>query len=482
MPIENLNALSPLIVMAAAVILITLVVAIKRNHLLTMILTIGGIAISFYSLLNLNISSPLHVGILFIVDSYANFFIGLILIVSAIVAVMIYPYLDKRRENKEEIYLLIILSSLGGMALAASDHFVSLVLGLETLTISLYVLIGYLRDDKLCIEAAMKYLILAAASTAFLLLGIAFIYAETGSMEFSIIARSLAETGGGEGILFLLVGTGLVLVGAGFKFGVVPFHMWTPDVYQGAPAPVGAFIASVSKSAMMAVLLRYLIFVDTPAGSPILAVIGAIAILSMFIGNIMALVQDNVKRILAYSSIAHLGYALVGLVVLGELGAGAVMLYMVAYSFTIIGAFGIVSYLSDTDDEKSDLEDYRGLFWRRPLAATILSVMLLSLAGIPVTSGFIGKFFLIAAGVDGLKWVLILSVVLTSAIAVYYYLRIVVFMIKEQGEGYVEPSGIKVSWFGKFILLALTAVTIYLGIYPGPVYGLIQEAARSLFL
>jgi NADH-quinone oxidoreductase subunit N len=478
----EIGAMLPMILVSAAIIIVVLAATVRRNHTAAMLLTIAGLIASFISLFTSGADYPRNIGILFIIDRYALYFMGLILISSFVVTLMAYSYLRGRSENREEMYIMILLSTLGAMALAAAAHFISFILALETLTVSLYVMIGYLRDEGICLEAAIKYLILAAASSSFLLLGGALIYTETASMAFTEIAGFITGSGIFSGGLFLPAGTALVIVGVGFKLGVVPFHMWTPDVYQGAPAPVTAFVASVSKSAVVALILRYLAITGLQPGSTAAIAIAIIAVLSMFGGNILALMQNNVKRLLAYSSIAHLGYVLVALAALGDIAADAIMFYMTAYSFTIIGAFGLISFISRADSEITSLDDYRGLFWRRPFTAAVLSIMLLSLAGIPLTGGFIGKFFIIGAGISRSLWPLVIVLIVTSAIGLYYYLRVIAYMIAGRPEG--EPVKIteSLSWVNHLILLVLVGVTVYLGVYPGPIYRLIGNAARLLFL
>jgi NADH-quinone oxidoreductase subunit N len=271
------------------------------------------------------------------------------------------------------------------------------------------------------------------------------------------------------------VGVVLILVGIGFKLALVPFHMWTPDVYEGAPAPIAAFVATVSKGAMFALLLRY--FHQAGArNNAVLLVLTIIAVASMFAGNLLALLQNNIKRILAYSSIAHLGYLIVAFEAAGDMAGFAVAFYLVAYFATMLGAFAIVAMLSTPGNDLGELQSYRGLFWRRPVIASVFTVMLLSLAGIPLTAGFIGKFYVVGAGASSLLWPLVFTLVVTSAIGLFYYLRIIVVLY-----GHVEeplqairplPHGgsLSLTW----TLAALTAIVIAIGCYPSPVLRLIQ--------
>jgi NADH-quinone oxidoreductase subunit N len=260
------------------------------------------------------------------------------------VAALSYSYLEKHEGHHEELYLLLVLATLGCTVLAAASHFASFFLGIELLSVSLYALAAYLRHSDRSVEAGVKYLILAAVSSAFILFGMALVYAGTGSMAFPEIAARAAIAGGRS--LSFLAGIGMIIVGLGFKLAVVPFHLWTPDVYEGAPAPVTAFIATASKGAVFALVLRYFIAVDVHRHAPLLAILTSIAVASMFAGNLLALLQTNVKRILAYSSISHLGYLLVTMLASGPLAATAAAFYLTAYFVTTLSAFGVVAALS----------------------------------------------------------------------------------------------------------------------------------------
>jgi len=292
-------------------------------------------------------------------------------------------------------------------------------------------MIAYLKERRQSIEAGIKYLVLAAASSAFLLFGMALVYAELGTMEFSRIF--VASTATSDPVL-LLPGIVLIVTGIGFKLAVVPFHLWTPDVYEGAPAPVTAFIATVSKVAIFGLLLRLFSHSDVHQSGAIFVVFVIIAVASMLAGNLLALWQTNVKRILAYSSIAHFGYMLVAFVAGGTMAVEAVTFYLVAYTVTTLGAFGVVTVLSESGRDADTLDDYGGLFWRRPLMAGIFTVMLLSLAGIPATMGFLAKFYVLAAGASVMQWSLIIILVMTSTIGLFYYLRILVALYSTSSE------------------------------------------------
>jgi NADH-quinone oxidoreductase subunit N len=342
--------------------------------------------------------------------------------------------------------------------------------------VSLYALAAYLRHSNKSVEAGVKYLILAAVSSAFILFGMALVYTETGSMSFAVIA-SQAAGAGVRGLPFL-AGIILILAGLGFKLAVVPFHLWTPDVYEGAPAPVTAFIATASKGAVFALVLRYFTKIDIHQYPALMLVISTIAVASMFAGNLLALLQTNVKRILAYSSISHLGYLLVTILASGPMAATAAAFYLIAYFVTTLSAFGVVTVLSGGERDADHMDDYRGLVWRRPWLAGVFTIMLFSLAGIPLTAGFVGKFYVVAAGVGSELWPVVVVLAINSVIGLFYYLRIIVSLFSGTGEEHQATS--QPSRSNSAVLAALTALLVWLGLYPGPVIDLIKATVQSL--
>jgi NADH-quinone oxidoreductase subunit N len=301
----------------------------------------------------------------------------------------------------------------------------------------------------------------------------ALIYADTGTMEFSRISELSMS---GSGLALLVPGVVLTVTGIGFKLGVVPFHLWTPDVYEGAPAPVGAFVAATSKTAMVALLLRYFSLSGAMKYRGVFLVFAIIAIASMCAGNLLALQQRNVKRILAYSSIAHFGYILVAFLVGGPIAIEAVSFYLVAYSATILAAFGTVSLLSGPARDADDIEDYRGLFWWRPGIAAVLTVALLSLAGIPATMGFLSKFYVLAAGAEAAAWSLILILVVTSVAGLSYYLRIVVALYSAPPRHALVET---VSWRAAWVTVALSCFLVWFGVYPAPLLNLVRTSTAQ---
>jgi NADH-quinone oxidoreductase subunit N len=472
----DLIALSPLIVLACATIVIMLVIAARRNHALTMVLTLLADAGAFASLFVVSRGVSRQVAALLIMDDYSLFYMALIFAASLVVTLLAYSYLERRREQCEEFYLVLLLATLGSAVLVASTHFVSFFLGLEILSVSLYVLIAYQRSSELSIEAGIKYLILAAASSAFLLFGMALTYADLGTMD---VARMSLLMSGKAPSTLLLSGLAMIIVGVGFKLAVVPFHMWTPDVYEGAPAPVTAFIATVSKGGMFALLMRYFSGLGLHDFGSLSLLFAIIAIASMLAGNVLALLQTNVKRILAYSSIAHLGYLLVAFLASGSIGTAAVTYYLVAYFVTMLGALGVISVLSVEKREADAMIDYQGLFWQRPWLATVFAASLLSLAGIPLTAGFIGKFYIIAAAIGSTLWWLVFILVVSSGIGLFYYLRIIVAMYKDPPRG-VQVTVPSLSLTDTVALATLTLLLVWLGVYPAPLIHTVQWSVASL--
>ena len=467
-------ALLPLLLLAGTTIVVMLGIAAKRSHKLTAGLTLTGFAASFLSIFAVARLVPRQVTSLLLLDGYALFYLGLIIASAAAVAVLSYQYFAKHDGQHEELYLLLVLATLGCGVLVTSVHFVSFLLGLEVLSVSLYGMVAYFTGRGQALEAGIKYLILASASAAFLLFGMALIYADTGTMAFSSVADLSV---GKSNLALLLPGIALTVTGIGFKLGVVPFHLWIPDVYQGAPAPVSAFVATTSKTALVGLLLRYLA-PGTRQSPAVFFLFAVIAIASMCAGNLLALRQNNVKRVLAYSSIAHFGYILVAFLAASTMASGAVAFYLVAYTVTILAAFGIIAVLSTSEADAADLEQYRGLFWRRPLLASIFTAVLLSLAGIPATMGFVGKFYILASGANASAWLLIIVLVLTSVIGLFYYLRIVVTLFSEVPEP--QPSTQRLDWSTAFLLGGLAVLLIWFGVYPTPLLNLIRATIGGL--
>jgi NADH-quinone oxidoreductase subunit N len=466
-------AFAPFTILSAVTIVVMLLIAVRRDHRLTALSTILGLFICCVALPFAAPASPTPVTSLFVVDGTALFYAGLVLGSALVVAVLSYAYLEGPGHGpREEYYLLLLIATLGAAVLPASVHFASFFLGLETLSIALLGLIAYASPREEAAEAGTKYLILGGASSAFLLFGMALIYADVGTMSFSRIFQVIHT--GSSADLYRLVGVAMILTGVGFKLSLVPFHMWAPDIYEGAPAPITGFVAVVSKIAVFAVILRYFIVAEGHADASIRAGLAVIAILSMLGGNLLALLQDNVKRLLAYSSIAQFGYLLVAFLATGSLGTEAAAYFLAAYAVMSLGAFGILGLLSEPGAKRDAdrIEDYRGLFRTRPFLAASFAFMLLSLAGMPPTMGFIGKFYLIVSGVGaGLFWP-VTALVIGSVIGLYYYLRVIVAMAMPAER--VAPPCTSTPFFGNAVIAALLVLLLVLGTYPAPAIALIR--------
>ena len=481
----HLLAVSPFIVLGGTSVAVMLLSVFVRSRVAVLCLTVAGIVGTLVAVGLVAASSDRSATVLLTMDDYALFFIGLLVVTTGLVVLLSHGYLKRAELESAEYYVLILLATLGASTLVSSSHFASFFLGLELLSVALYGLIAYPRGRAVAVEAALKYLVLAATTSAFLVFGMALVYAVSGTLSLGSLASFGAAVSGAQKTLYV-TGLVLILAGVGFKLAVVPFHMWTPDIYQGAPAPVTAFIASVSKAALFALLLRYAMQVDAVHGRPLFFVLGVVAFASMAVGNLLALMQRNVKRLLAYSSIAHLGYLLVALLAGGALAHTAVTFYLAAYSLTMVAAFGVVGALGDAHSEAESIEDYRGLARRKPWLAGVFALALLSLAGIPITAGFMGKLLLVQAGVGGARWALVLVLVLTSALGLFYYLRVIVALfervtpeaVKEGGTASVS-RGPAITPLSASVLAFLALALLFLGLYPRFLLRLIEMAAGS---
>ena len=463
--------LSPFLILAIAPMVIMIVVSILRNYKVVYGFSVLALMVAFSSIFFILPLIPHSIEPLFIIDTYSLFFLGIIIISAMLVTFLSYDYIQQLDGVREEYYIVLFTSTLGAALLAVANHFILFFLGIETLSISLYILIAFQRAKSNSIEAGIKYLILASVSSAFLLFGMALIYTAFGTMHFGTIVTTLGS--GGRLSLLVISGFGMMMVGIGFKLALVPFHMWTPDVYQGAPAPVSAFVATVSKGAVMAILIRIFFNIKGFDNHYLFVSVSGIAILSMFVGNILAIRQKNIKRLMGYSSIANMGYLIIILLTGNDRGIQASIFYLVSYFITTIGAFGVISLLSTCQSEAENIEDFKGLFWKKPWIAIVFTLSLLSLAGIPVTAGFIAKFYVILEGMKAGLMVLIISMIINSVIGLYYYLRIITTLFAEAGDKTLP----ELSFTGK-ITLGLVGISILvLGIYPGWLIDIIVKSA-----
>jgi NADH-quinone oxidoreductase subunit N len=402
-------------------------------------------------------------GNMVISDGFAFFFRVVVLVVGAFTLWCSVPYLRRENDESGEFYVLLLFSLAGQCIMASANELIMIFIGLEISSIASYILAGFLRDDKRGNEAALKYFLLGSFATAFLLYGVAWIYGMTGSTNLGEIRAALEQ--GTPSTMMVAGAIGLMLVGFAFKISAAPFQMWAPDVYQGAPAPIAGFLSAGPKAAAFAILLRVFLTAFgslTPRWEP---VVWIIALLTMMVGNFAALWQNNVKRMLGYSSIAHAGYVLVAVTTHSVDGTAAAMFYLAAYGLMNYGAFAILTHIGGKNERHVSFDDLKGLSQRQPMVAALLTVFLLSLIGVPLTAGFFGKFYIFKAAIEGrLLWLSALGL-LNSAVGAYYYLRVLVMMYMHDPETQEEPEPVPA---GIGLTMWFTAVaTVVLGVFPG---------------
>ena len=447
----------------------------KRKEV-TAWLAIAGLVVAFViTLLTYNNNQEAFLG-MFIADPFSAFANVVILLTAAISILLSIDYIKRAGIERGEYYILLLFTTVGGMFMATANDLIAVFVALELLSIPLYVLAAFRAPELKSEESGLKYFILGAFSSAFFVYGAALIYGATGTTNLPQIfnAIGLALSGQGQATLLLLLGSGLILVGLGFKVAIVPFHMWTPDVYEGAPTPITAFMSVAAKVGGFAALLRIMI-VALPAltvGTQTVAswqnVVEIIAAATLILGNFVAISQTNIKRMLAYSSIAHAGYILMAVAAVGTPGiqdqaARAALIYLLAYMFTNLGAFAVVIAVEKSDGSGVSLDDFKGLSKSRPALAAMMAFFMLSLTGIPLTGGFIGKWFVFWATLNAGLTVLAVIGVLTSVVSAFYYIRVVVNMYLADGEG--DPAAGATQYVNWAAYIAF-AGTLILGIAP----------------
>jgi NADH-quinone oxidoreductase subunit N len=462
---SSMMALLPILMLSLTVVVLMIQASIKRDQSIAWMITGIGFLVSLWAA-GYARGFTQTVTVLLSVDDWGLYFTTLVLLASVVTLVLSKDTFSPEGERKEEFYLLLVLSVLGAVVLIQSTHMVSLLLGMELMGVALYAMIAFPERGQLPLEAAIKYLVLSACASAMLLYGFALLYAATGDLSYAGIGTK-AILAYAQNPVLVISGTVLVLAGICFKLSLVPFHMWTPDVYEGAPTPVTGFLATVSKGAVFVALARFFIEGQLYQYSSLIGVLSMVAIASMLIGNLLALKQNNVKRLLAYSSIAHFGYLLVVLVALayqdGPLVNEAITFYLGAYILTTLLAFSVVATIAGEEEEKNDITFFEGLFWRKRIQAIGLTVAMLSFAGIPLTAGFMGKFYIISVGIQSGLWWLLAALVMGSAIAIYYYLRIIFAMSKTSKISSDSPTQAQ-----DLLVIVLVAMVIILGSWPQP--------------
>jgi len=412
---------------------------------------------------------------MFVSDGFALFFKIVFLIIAFLTVLISMGYTHREGFELGETYALILFSTLGMMLMAAGSHLITLFLGLETMSISIYVLAGMMREDRRSVEAALKYFLLGAFATGFLLYGFALIYGATGSLSLKEIASYIASKGLRNPML--LMSLVFLTIGFGFKIAAVPFHMWTPDVYEGAPTSITAFMATGVKAAAFSALVR-VFFTALPSFRPDwTSILWLLALATMTVGNIVAISQNNIKRMLAYSSIAHAGYILVAFVAGSGSAVSAILFYLLAYAFMNIGAFTCVILLGKKGEENTQINDYAGVGFKHPLLAASMTIFLLSMAGIPPLGGFFAKLYVFGAAVESKFYWLVILGVINSAISVYYYLRVTVLMYFRESER--EITGLEFSPASVVALVLAVIGTLYMGLFSANVLSFAQKSVAG---
>jgi len=477
LPDINFELLSPEIIVLAFALLILVIEPLVSRRIKVISAHLGwiGVVLAFVFLVRLWNLNQTSFNQMFVLDNFACLFKFIFLVSSFLVIFASINYLREEKIFHGEYFSLILFSTLGMMLMASSFDLIVIFLAMELMSLSLYVLAGFRRDDLKSNESAIKYFLIGAFASGFLLFGITLIYGSTSTTNLGQILLNLSYSGF-EKTSMAWMGMGLFIVGFGFKIASVPFHMWAPDVYQGAPTPISAFISAGPKAAGFAALLRVLLVAFAKYQVDWSIVLWVLAVLSMTVGNVIALSQTNIKRLLAYSSIAHAGYVLVALVGGGEQGVSSALFYLLVYVFMNIGAFTIVTTMGE---KNTKLDDYSGLVNRNPALSVVMAIFLLSLAGFPPLGGFLAKFYAFSAAVKSGYLGLALIAVLNSFVAVYYYLRVVVIMFMRRPPEEMKPVSVPLSV--GFALFVACVGTVWLGIFPDVFLMLAKSSFLLLF-
>lgn len=490
LPAVRLEGIAPelaLCVTALVVLLLDAFVGARTNRWYLALLSSLGLGASIYFATQAWGSSKLEFAGMVAVDGFATFVKITLAAFGLLTVWLARDYLIREDIEESEFYGLVLFAVAGMMLMGSAADLVVMFLALETFSISLYVLVGFRRRSLRGQESAMKYFLLGAFSSTFFLLGIALVYGAVGSTNLygeagaglaaSGIVSHLAGSSASEATL-LVPALGLLVIGLGFKVAAVPFHMWTPDAYQGAPSPVTGFMAAATKLAGFAALLRLLDAILFPLRWEWRPLVIGVAVLTMVVGSVLAVVQTDVKRLLAYSSIAHAGFVFTGIIATNDDGVAGALFYLVTYGLTVLGAFGVVAILAGRDERRVELNDYRGLFYERPLLSAALTLFLLSLAGVPVTSGFVGKLVVFGAAIEaGYTWVAVVGV-LASAVAAFFYLKVLVVIYMQERDETVDEAATDTSlgWLANGAVGLAALATIVFGLFWSPLIDLAEKA------
>ena len=465
----DLIALAPVLVLSVfAMLVLVLDLWGGRNKSLLVFTSLVGLLMTVISAFAKHPIPAYSFNDSYVVDHLSLFFICIFTISSALAILLSVEYNEREGIRAGEYYALILFCTVGMILLASSTDMIMIFLGIEIVSICLYVLAGIRRNDHRSNEAALKYFLLGAFATGFLLYGMTLVYGSTGSTNLFKISE-FVQNPSAQSSPLLLMGLVLLVIGFGFKVASAPFHMWAPDVYQGAPTPVTAFMAVGPKAAAFAAFFRVFADAFPDMSSSWEMLLSIIAVLSMFVGNLGAIMQTNIKRMLAFSSISHAGYILMAVISKNSLGSSSLLFYMLSYTFMTFGIFGIIIILGRKGEENLEIENYSGLAYKHPIIALSMTVFLLSLAGLPPFAGFIAKFYIFSAAVQEGLITLVIIAVLNSAISFYYYLKVVVFMYMKEPEAEFRISLTPLTLFVVFVGVI---ATVSLGIFPGSIIAL----------
>ncbi len=457
-------------------LLILLVDAFRRgqgpNRAAGVLALIGGLVALYFTMNLWDLRTSLF-SALYVIDNFGTFFKFIFLIILILVTIVSFGYTEREDLFYGEYYSLLLFAALGMMVMVSSNSFITIFIGLEVMSLAIYILCGLMKGQVRAVESALKYFLLGSFATAFFLYGIALVFASTGAIDIQMVRT----VGGARNLAInpvFLAGIALLIVGFGFKIASVPFHMWTPDVYEGAPTSITAFMATGVKAAAFGAFLRVFYTAFYPFITEWSSILWFLAVLTMTVGNITALVQNNMKRLLAYSSIAHAGYILIAFVTGDKIMSSSILYYLLAYTFMNIGAFTVVILLGRKGEEHEDIDSYAGLAARHPFISLCMTVFLLSLTGIPPLAGFAGKFYVFSDAIKGHFYWLAVIGMLNSAIAAYYYLRVLMYMyfkepVKELGRINITPAYV-------MVMLISVAALLYLGIFPRDFLLLAQKS------
>ncbi len=476
--VEYFRVLPEILLCAAGVFLMVLNPLVKKTSssifgVLSILAMLGAIAASVYA----DTIPGEAFSRMLVIDGYATFFRVLVIGIGIVVVLGSFHFLSRERAEAGEFHSLILFSLAGQCIMAEANELIMIFIGLEISSIATYILAGYLRDDRRANEAALKYFLLGSFATAFFLYGISIIYGSTGSSNLSLIHGIVTNPQSQVPAVLLGVSAALMFVGLAFKVSGAPFQVWAPDVYQGAASPVSAFLSAGPKAAAFAIFLRIFLTAFPTISGAWVPLVWISALLSMTIGNFAALTQSNIKRLLAYSSIAHAGYVLVAVTSRSDLGTGAAMFYLAAYACMNVGAFIVVSHVAGKGERRVQISDFAGLGTRQPLMATLLTIFLLSLIGVPLTGGFFGKFYIFEAALQSkLVWLTVLGL-LNSAVSAYYYLRIIAAMYMQDAPS-DAPEIEALPGATQAALLVPAIGTILLGVFPSPVLNFAIRSAN----